>query len=50
MLIKIFTFIWKKWLENDKVIKITGWRSCLADKPSGQRVRYTFMFDSQKDL
>lgn len=45
----LFAWIWRKWLWNDfsqrpnRVIRITGWRSCLYDTPSGQRTHATFL-------
>lgn len=49
-LIKIFSFIYKKHLENwwdeksAKVIFITGWRNALIETPSGYRSRISFCF------
>jgi len=45
---KIFSFMWRKWLKDYTVIKITGWRSCLADYKGSQRVRMTFLFGKEK--
>jgi hypothetical protein len=47
LVIKIFSFIWKKQLSNwwagksAKVIKVTGWRNALVDDPCGHRLRIT---------
>ncbi len=43
MLISLFSFVWRKWIGQNKVVHITGWRSCLYDEPLGQRVRATFL-------
>ncbi len=54
MKIKIFSFIWRRWLKfesiygkvyTNKVIKITGWRSAIIQKCDGTRSRQTFIFD-----
>jgi hypothetical protein len=44
--IKIFTWIWKKRLDDleAKVVKVLGWRSALLDRRCGQRDRATFLF------
>lgn len=44
--IKIFTWLWKKRLDNleAKVVKVLGWRSALLDGKYGQRDRATFLF------
>lgn len=45
----LFAFVWRRWLWNfysqcpNRVVKVTGWRSCITDTPSGQRVHATFM-------
>ena len=35
--------MWQKRLENQKLIKVTGWRSCIMDNQCSQRMRVTFM-------
>ncbi len=39
----IFCKIYKRWLEPYKLVKITGWRSCLAGRV-GQIYRLSFCF------
>jgi hypothetical protein len=39
---KIFLILWKKRLGEDKLVKVTGWRSALIDRKSGGRFRTTF--------
>lgn len=46
----IFSLIWHKRLQDYKLIKITGWRSCIMDSKSGQRIRGTFIFGNYKHL
>lgn len=43
MLRKIFIFVWKKYIADSKVVKITGWRSVILDQSNGQRVRAWFV-------
>jgi len=50
MLKLIFSLIWYKRLRGYKLIKVTGWRSCLMEAKSGQRIRGTFVFTENKDL
>lgn len=45
MLIKLFSFIWKHWLQpGDTVFEITGWNKCLLDDRVGGRKRVEFLF------
>ena len=37
----LFSLIWWHWMKDYKIIKVTGWRSCLYDNKYGQRVRAT---------
>ena len=46
----IFSFVWRKRLVDYKLIKVTGWRSCLMDSKYGQRVRATFIFSGHPHL
>jgi len=41
----VFSFLWRNRLEIQKykLIKVTGWRSCIIDTNCGQRMRVTFM-------
>jgi hypothetical protein len=45
MIKKIFSFIWRKHLHEQKLIKILGWRSALIDDKYGQRRRATFLIN-----
>ncbi len=44
--IKIFTWIWKKRLDDleAKVVKVMGFRSAIIDRKGGQRDYATFLF------
>jgi len=37
----MFRLVWWRWMRDCKVIRVTGWRSCLFDTRSGQRMRGT---------
>ena len=41
----IFQIVWRKYLKGYKLIKVTGWKSCLMDSRCGQRIRATFVLD-----
>jgi len=38
----IFRMLWHRRLGDFKLVKVTGWRSCVYDNKWGQRVRATF--------
>jgi len=42
MIYKIFSLLWRKRLGDDKLIKVTGWRSALIETKYGNRYRITF--------
>ena len=44
MIIRMFYVVWRKRIENRKVIKVSGWRSALLETKSGDRQRIAFMF------
>jgi len=39
---KLFRLVWRKRLEGYRLVKITGWRSCIVDSDDGSRVRVSF--------
>lgn len=39
----VFKFIWRKYLMDDKLIKVIGWRSCIMDSKEGQRYKSMFL-------
>jgi len=43
----LFKIIWWKWMRNYKIVKVTGWRSCLYDDKYGQRTRVTILFNNK---
>ena len=48
----IFKLIWRSYLKDYRLIKITGWRSCLADRV-GQRYNMSFcfwIFNQEKEM
>jgi len=50
-LIFIFSLIWRKRLWNcKKIIRVTGWNSCLMDTKVGVRQRVTFLFSGHRKL
>ena len=43
---RLFAWVWRRWLPTGyevRVVRITGWRSCLYDTEWGQRVRAHFL-------
>lgn len=49
----IFAFIWRNRYElrRCKLVKVTGWRSCIIDdSKNGDRIRATFLFSGNKHL
>ena len=48
----IFALLWRKRFRDGeyKLIKVTGWRSCIMDSKGGQRTRATFLFTPYKEL
>ena len=47
---ELFAWVWRRrlidpWTQTPcRVVRVTGWRSCLLDTPSGQRARVTFLW------
>jgi len=37
----LFRAIWWRWLHDYRIVRVTGWRSCLYETKYGQRVRGT---------
>jgi hypothetical protein len=50
ILIPIFAWFWRQRLQDYKLIKVMGWRSCLFDTKYGQRIRCTFLFGYHKPI
>jgi len=46
----IFSFVWRKRLRDYKLIKVMGWRSCIMESRSGQRIRGIFLFSGHPHL
>jgi hypothetical protein len=49
----IFRFIWRNRYEMQrcKLVKVTGWRSCIIDdSKNGDRIRATFLFSGNRHL
>lgn len=46
----IFCLIWRKRLYNYKLIKVTGWRSCIIDGGGGKRIRAEFLFEKNEEV
>lgn len=48
----IFSFIWRKRfdMQEYKLIKVKGWRSCIMESKGGQRINGTFLFTQYKEF
>lgn len=40
----LFHLVWRRRLRGFRLVRVTGWRSCLYDTNEGQRVRATWLF------
>ena len=40
----LFRIVWCRRLRGLRLVRVTGWRSCLYENEWGQRVRATWMF------
>jgi hypothetical protein len=45
----LFCIVWHRRLRGLRLVKVTGWRSCLVDTAWGQRQRTTFLFHTAKE-
>jgi len=46
----LFRLVWHLRLRGFRLVRVTGWRSCLYDDRYGQRVRATWMFSKGDNL
>lgn len=40
----LFSLIWHRFLDGDKVVEIAGWRSAILETEAGQRYHVVFCF------
>jgi hypothetical protein len=45
----LFRIVWRRRLAGLRLVRVTGWRSCLVDTEWGQRQRTTFLFSTAKE-
>ncbi len=46
----LFWLVWWRRLRGLRLVRVTGWRSCLYDNMYGQRVRATWMFSKSNKV
>lgn len=40
----LFKLVWRRWLRNVLLVKVTGWRTCIFETKARQRMRGTMCF------